>query len=387
MKQKYPFNKLAELIEYDTKKNNNKNIPYVGLEDIQSNSGKFLGALEPKEVKSTTYSFSSNHILYGRLRPYLNKVLLPDFEGHCSTEIIPIKTKSNLNKKFFFYWITSFPIVEKINKTCTGARMPRANLDAILDLSIPIPPLPEQQRIVDLLEQSFGAIDQVIENTEKNKLMGSNLFQSAIDQYFKNQGINWEVCNLEDHVKFIDYRGHTPPKKPEGMRLITAKNVRNGYIQNDPKEYVDPNIYDSWMVRGLPKKGDVLFTTEAPLANIAQLDTDEKVLFAQRIIIFQPNINKIKQTFLKYMLLSTPIRQRIFSKSTGATVQGIKSKWLKKVEIYFPKDLKHQEYIISKFDSLWDNKQKLESNLNEKLKLLQELKQSIQHKAFTGEIP
>jgi len=214
----------------------------------------------------------------------------------------------------------------------------------------------------------------------------SNLFQSTLDQCFQKPGIDWEVCNLEDHVKFIDYRGHTPLKLPQGMRLITAKNVKNGFLQIEPREYVDPDIYDSWMVRGIPKKGDVLFTTEAPLANVAQLDTDEEVLFAQRIIILQPDNRKIKQTFLKYLLLSTPIRQRIFSKSTGATVQGIKSKWLKKVGIYFPKDLCQQEHIISKLDTLWDNTKNLISNYDQKLSLLQELKQSILHKAFNGEL-
>lgn len=283
-------------------------------------------------------------------------------------------------------WIVYFLNFCDLTKYTTGLTVPKLNQERLRSIKIPLPPLPEQQRIVDILDQSFAAIDQAIENTEKNYSEVSNLFQSAIDQYFQNPGNDWEVCKLEDYVRFIDYRGHTPNKTPQGMRLITAKNVKNGFLQIEPKEFVDPNIYYSWMVRGIPKKGDVLFTTEAPLANIAQLDTDNKVLFAQRIIILQPNHKKIKQTFLKYMLLSTPIRQRIFSKSTGATVQGIKSKWLKKIEIYFPEDLQLQENMISKLDSLWDNKLKLELNFDLKIKLLQELKQSILHKAFNGEL-
>jgi type I restriction enzyme, S subunit len=77
----------------------------------------------------------------------------------------------------------------------------------------------------------------------------------------------WEICSLDKYVKFIDYRGHTPPKTQSGMRLITAKNVKNGFLQREPEEFVDSSIYDKWMVRGIPKKGDVLFTTEAPLAS------------------------------------------------------------------------------------------------------------------------
>jgi len=169
------------------------------------------------------------------------------------------------------------------------------------------------------------------------------------------------------------------------MRLITAKNVKLGFLQREPEEFVDPKIYDTWMVRGFPKKGDVLFTTEAPLANVAQLDTDEKVLFAQRIIILQPQEQKIDQTFLKYSLLSQPIRQKIFSAGTGATVQGIKARLLKTIEIYFP-PLPKQRAIVAKLDALSAETKKLEAIYQQKLANLEELKQSVLRKAFRGEI-
>jgi type I restriction enzyme S subunit len=93
------------------------------------------------------------------------------------------------------------------------------------------------------------------------------------------------------------------------MRLITAKNVKMGHLQATPREFVAPGSYDRWMTRGIPRRGDVLFTTEAPLANVAQLDTDEKVVFAQRIIIMQPDAAVLDSTFLKYLLLSQPVQK------------------------------------------------------------------------------
>ena len=170
------------------------------------------------------------------------------------------------------------------------------------------------------------------------------------------------------------------------MRLITAKNIKNGYLQKEPEEFVNPNIYNSWMTRGIPQKGDVLFTTEAPLANVAQLDTDEKVVFAQRTIIFQPDPKFLNQSFLKYLLLSQPIKTRIIEKGTGATVKGIKAKLLKQIPIYFPNSLGNQETIVSKLDSLSDNIKKLETIYQQKLADLDELKKSILHKAFNGEL-
>ena len=189
---------------------------------------------------------------------------------------------------------------------------------------------------------------------------------------------------IGEHIRFIDYRGKTPAKKESGLRLITAKNVKMGYLQESPMEFVAPNSYDRWMTRGIPRQGDVLFTTEAPLANVAQLDTDEKVVFAQRIIIMQPDPATLNSTFLRYLLLSQPAQQRIHVKGTGATVKGIKASLLKTIEISFPKSLNKQEKIVSKLDSLDTETQRLESIYQQKLAALEELKKSLLHQAFTG---
>lgn len=191
---------------------------------------------------------------------------------------------------------------------------------------------------------------------------------------------------IGEQIRFIDYRGKTPEKTVSGLRLITAKNVKMGYLQREPMEFVAPDSYDGWMTRGIPKIGDVLFTTEAPLANVAQLDTDDKVVFAQRIIIMQTDAAKLDSTFLKYLLLSQPVQQRIHAKGTGATVQGIKASLLKTIEISFPNTIAEQQQIVTKLDALRDETQRLESIYQQKLAALDELKKSLLHQAFTGQL-
>jgi type I restriction enzyme S subunit len=159
-----------------------------------------------------------------------------------------------------------------------------------------------------------------------------------------------------------------------------------GYLQESPQEYVAPESYDGWMTRGIPRRGDVLFTTEAPLANVAQLDTDEKVVFAQRIIIMHPDASKLESTFLKYLLLSQPVQQRIHAKGTGATVKGIKARLLKTVKISFPKLLTEQKQIVAKLDTLTEETKRLESIYQQKLFALEALKKSILHQAFNGQL-
>ncbi|MGB4205433.1 MAG: restriction endonuclease subunit S [Bacteroidales bacterium] len=166
---KWEVKKLGEVIEYDKKQSIHKNLPYVGLEHIQSNTGVFLGSIEPQEVKSSTFYFTKKHVLYGRLRPYLNKVLLPNFEGHCSTEIFPIKVKKEITREFLFYWLMTETTVKKIDATWTGARMPRANMNQVLEFDFAFPPLETQRTIVRQLD-ALRAETQQLEAIYQKKI-------------------------------------------------------------------------------------------------------------------------------------------------------------------------------------------------------------------------
>jgi type I restriction enzyme S subunit len=161
--------KLGDVCELDKIKNIHKGLPYVGLEHIESNTGIFLGSPEPKEVKSSTFYFTEKHVLYGRLRPYLNKVLLPVFKGHCSTEIFPIKVKKGIIKEFLFYWLIKETTVKKIDATWTGARMPRANMNQVLEFDFAFPPLNTQHSIVHRLD-ALRAETQELEALYQKKI-------------------------------------------------------------------------------------------------------------------------------------------------------------------------------------------------------------------------
>jgi type I restriction enzyme S subunit len=149
---------LKDVVSFD-KKQGSFDLAYVGLEDIESNTGSHLGSCEPRKVKSNSFAFTSEHLLYGRLRPYLNKVLLPDFDGHCSTEIFPIKVTKDILREYLFYWFRLPSTIEAIDETSTGARMPRANMDAVLEFKISLPPIEKQKEIVQKLDKALVEID------------------------------------------------------------------------------------------------------------------------------------------------------------------------------------------------------------------------------------
>ena len=179
-----------------------------------------------------------------------------------------------------------------------------------------------------------------------------------------------DVCN------FIDYRGKTPPKTTLGIPLVTAKIIKNGVIQ-EPQEFIDESFYEEWMRRGIPKKGDVIFTTEAPLGEVAKIRTDEKLAFAQRVIILEPNAEVLDSDYLFYALQDGVLKGRIESRSSGTTVIGIKAKELKQVEIDLP-PIEIQKKI-GKVLSVIDDKIAVNNDIN---KNLEEQAQALYNELF-----
>ena len=160
----------------------------------------------------------------------------------------------------------------------------------------------------------------------------------------------WEWVRLGQLANFIDYRGKTPTKTESGIPLITAKNVRQGFINRLPREFIAEAAYAGWMTRGFPKVGDLLFTTEAPLGNVAAIDIEERFALAQRVICFglyEPQMSGALSTFLR-----SPWMQGVFSdQATGVTAQGIKSARLQLIPIPVP-PLAEQSRIANRVEAL-----------------------------------
>ena len=131
----------------------------------------------------------------------------------------------------------------------------------------------------------------------------------------------------------IDYRGKTPPKSGAGVKLITAKVIKDGRIDRSRLEYISEATYEAWMHRGLPRKGDILVTTEAPLGEVAQLRADERVALAQRVILLRPHVEKVDPQFLFHFLRSSQALARLRQRSSGTTVMGIRQPELRAVMI------------------------------------------------------
>ena len=145
----------------------------------------------------------------------------------------------------------------------------------------------------------------------------------------------WQTLPLEDCLDaLIDYRGKTPEKTASGIPLVTAKIIKGGRIE-PPSEFIAEDAYESWMRRGIPRAGDVVLTTEAPMGEVAQLG-NERVALAQRVVTLRGKVGLLDSTFLLYLLQTEELQGQLRARATGTTVLGIKQSELRKVSLSLP---------------------------------------------------
>lgn len=384
----WPTVKLGDVCKIEKEQFREGNLPYVGLEDIEGFTGRFLGGLDPRAVASSTFKFSSSHVLYGRLRPYLNKVLVPNFEGHCSSEIFPLKPTSQLNRSYLYYWLSSDRIVSAINETCTGARMPRANVNTILTFEIPLPPLPEQKRLVAILDEVFADIEQVRAKTEQNLKNARELFESYLQQVFSQRGEGWVEKALGDVCKFENGdRGKNYPSRSKfvesGFAFINAGHIDDGTVDFNKMNYITEENY-SLLSRGKVKQGDILFCLRGSLGKFAVIEDDIQGAIASSLVIIRPH-SDLSISFLLHYLRSGLCKSMIEKYAGGAAQPNLGAKDLAKFSISVP-PAAQQLQTSDKLDSLMAAVENLESIYSDKLAALDELKKSILQKAFSGEL-
>lgn len=205
-----------------------------------------------------------------------------------------------------------------------------------------------------------------------------------IPQGYKNSPLGiipkeWEVKRLGDVCNYVDYRGKSPNKSTKGIFLVTAKNIREGYIDYEvSQEFIPQDEYEETMRRGKAQIGDVLITTEAPLGHVAQID-NPNVALAQRVIKYRGKNDILLNAYLKYFLMSEKFQTILIANATGSTALGIKGSRLHQLPVIIP-SIKEQELIISVLH-LWDTAIEKQSELIEKLKLR---KRALMQQLLTG---
>lgn len=270
--------------------------------------------------------------------------------------------------------------------------------------STPIPPLSEQDAIVAFVREQTQRIDALVATKErliellqeKRTALITRAVTKGLDPNvpMKVSGVewlgkipaHWEVKPLTKYViEKSDYRGKTPEKVPSGIFLVTARNVRMGFIDYEcSREFVAAEEYDEIMRRGLPKNGDILFTTEAPLGNVARVDRED-VALAQRIIRFRMNAKHFDSRFTLFAMMSGYFQRQILSLSTGSTAEGLKASKLPMLWLVAA-PTSEQTVIVELLDRETARVDALVSRIRDGINHFQELRSALISAAVTGKI-
>lgn len=303
---------------------------YIGLESIESGSGRFVeGELSktPETPQANSFRFGPEHLLYGKLRPYLNKVALPDFEGKCSTEIIPLLPNPEADRAYLAFFLRSQAIVEQISARTAGARMPRADMDFVLSLPVPLPPLPEQRRIVDLLSRAEGIVRLRREAEKKAAELIPALFLDMFGDPATNPK-GWPMRKVADFVSRFEGGKNIQAGSENGStyRILKVSAATSGVYRESeskpaPDGYIPPPSH-------IVRPGDMLFsranTEELVGATAIVGSTDGKTLLPDKLWRFvwaEP----VEPAYMHALFQSPHVRRELgkLSSGTSASMRNI----------------------------------------------------------------
>ncbi|PKL62762.1 MAG: hypothetical protein CVV31_04185 [Methanomicrobiales archaeon HGW-Methanomicrobiales-2] len=357
---------------------------YIGLENIESNTGRLVSFSETlgDDIKSNKFGFTEEHILYGKLRPYLNKVYLPDFAGVCSTDIIPIKPDSDLLiREFLGYFLRTPEFVSMINAKSSGANLPRVNPKALLDVYIPLPPLETQRKIVAILEKAEATQRLRAEADVLTQQLLQNVYMSIFGDPISNPQ-SWDIVKLECVCKIITDGEHATPKRSQsGIYLLSARNIRDHEIDLSDVDYIDDEEYDRISKRIVPQNGDVLISCSGSVGRMSRVKDDIKFQMVRSVALIRPDNQKLNSAYLEYTFDTAYLKMQIAQSVNQSSQANLFQGKIRELKIPIPPMDLQQVFaeIVEKYEQLTES-QRITS------RRALTLYNSLLSKAFIGEL-
>ena len=307
-----------------------------------------------------------------------------------------ITAKKRLLPKYLFHLMTSGNYKEFISELSDGANINNLKFDDLQRFPVPHPDYPEQQRIVGILDEAFEGIATAKANAEKNLQNAYALFESHLQAVFTQRGDVWVKKRLGDTslIEIIDGdRGVNYPKVDDFHDLghclfLNTKNVRPDGFNFESTMFITEEK-DGQLRKGKLKRDDVVLTTRGTIGNVGLYTEDvrfDNIRINSGMLIFRPNKRSLLPSFLFELLRSEIVKEQIRKYTTGAAQPQLPIRTLVNFTIPVPKDLEDQCAIVAEIGAFELETQHLKSVYSRKLAALDELKKSLLHKAFNGQL-
>ena len=366
------------------------------LEDIEKDNSRLLQRITfaQRQSKSTKSRFQAGDVLYGKLRPYLNKVLIADRAGYCTTEIVPIKTGTHLDNRYLFYWLKHPAFLSYVEEKSHGLNMPRLGTDTAKAAPFVLAPRNEQTRIANQLDKLLARVQACNERIDAIPALLKRFRQTVLDAATTGaltedwqiaSPANWRPVQLADVASDFSYGSAAKSSKIGAIPVLRMGNIQSGRLDWSDLVYTsDPHEIEKYKLT----KGDVLFNrTNSPelVGKTAVYQGERDAIYAGYLIRVRCSPALLPE-YLNYCLGSKAGRAYCWSvKSDGVSQSNINAKKLAAFRFSLP-SVEEQTEIVRRVEALFKLADRIEARYTVARGQAQRLTPLLLAKAFRGEL-
>lgn len=371
--------------KYDPKKSTDC-FPCIELEHIVQETGQLTGNVPASNLGSTKNKFKAGDVIFGKLRPYLRKYAQPNFDGVCSSEIWVFSPTKKIINPYLFQLVQTNQFISEANKSA-GSKMPRADWGVVSEMIFPLPPLPEQRKIANILstwDKAISTTERLIDNSKQQKkaLMQQLLTgkKRLLDDSGKPFEGEWETAMLSDIGKVSIGLVTTMTKYyvDDGIPLIRNSDIKPNTVNKTKMLQLCSDFSSDYDNRKL-RKGDIVtvHTGEVGVSSVIDDELDGCIGFAT--LNTRPNTSKVNSHYLSWYFNSERFINWCVSMSTGDGRQNLNLKDFVKAKVLLP-SLGEQQKIVS----VLNNADKEIGVLVQQLADLKQEKKALMQQLLTG---
>ncbi len=389
-----------------------REVSFLPMEAVGEDGTLDLSRTRPvADVRSGYSYFEDGDVTFAKVTPCFENgkgsimAGLTDGAGFGTTELTVLRPKAGVDARYLRYFLTSSAFMADAAGAMTGAGgLKRVPDWYVREYRVSWPDSTQQRSIANFLDEKTARIDALIAEKEQLLERLHELRYSVVswavtgglhaagglvatgNPFVPKTPKSWSFGGLTKYIgPVVDYRGKTPEKVEDGVLLVTARNIRDGELNYEASaEYVRAKDYAEIMRRGAPRIGDVLFTMEAPLGEVANVDRED-IALAQRVVKFRGLPGVLNNYFLKYWLMGDAAQSTLSTLATGSTAEGIKASKLGQIPLAVPSP-KEQQEIVEYLDIRRQAIDGVLAHALEHIDRLREYRSSLISAAVTGQL-
>ena len=361
------------------------NLFYVGLEHIEKETGRLTNSVKIDEIKTVKNKFESGQILYGKLRPYFNKVHLVNQSGVCSTDILVFQPTKLVQPKFALNYMMCRQFINEMSANMNGVNLPRVSTSTVTSYKFPLPPLVEQKAIVKKIEELFSSLDSGIADLKTAQDQLVIYRQAVLKKAFEG------IKEFKPLKECGEWKGGGTPSRQikeywENGKIpwVSSRDVKTKEIHDTERHITEiaiPNSSTKWIA-----KDSLLFVMRSGILRRIFPIAIAKTKLCVNQDIQTVSLDKNWNTeYVYWFLVGNESDIRHSCSKDGTTVESIDANSLKAYLVPFC-NLKEQHKIVQEIESRLSVCDKVEESIAESLKKAQALRQSILKKAFEGKL-